>query len=61
MAARRLKSLMHGSSKGKDGVVWHREHRSKKGRWPKERWFNHKIRRAREEYEDRKSRKFGLS
>lgn len=30
--ARRIRSLMFGGNKGKDGVVWHRDHRSKKNR-----------------------------
>ena len=32
MAARRVKALRQGTAGQTDGIVWHREHRSKKNR-----------------------------
>jgi len=57
MAARRMKSLRQGTAKERDGVVWHREHRSKKGRWPAKRWRDHKRKISLKAEEERKSRK----
>lgn len=48
MPSRRYRGLQHGSKRGQDGVVYHREHRSKKGRKRKDpQWggtYDHKER-----------------
>jgi len=49
MSSRRYRGLLQGSNNGRDGVVAHREHRSKKGRTPVQDWQGiqqHKKRKA---------------
>lgn len=56
MCARRIRSLMHNADFEGESIVWHREHRSKKGRNPKSnrtRMYSRRFKRKKQSLEER--------